>query len=98
MSVGADGVISVASNVIPKEVAQMVRLFAAGDAKGALKIHTRFFPLFRNLFLETNPVPVKAALAMKGFVQEEYRLPLVPMQPKNREILQKTLQSCGVLK
>jgi 4-hydroxy-tetrahydrodipicolinate synthase len=98
MSVGADGVISVASNVIPKEVAHMVRLFASGDAKGALKIHTRFFPLFRNLFLETNPVPVKAALAMKGLLQEEYRLPLVPMQPKNREILQQTLQSCGVLK
>jgi 4-hydroxy-tetrahydrodipicolinate synthase len=97
MSVGADGVVSVASNVVPKEVSQMVRLFAKGDAKGALKIHARLFPLFRNLFIETNPVPVKAALAMKGMMNEEYRLPLVKMEAKNREILKKTLENCGVL-
>jgi 4-hydroxy-tetrahydrodipicolinate synthase len=97
MSVGADGVVSVASNVVPKEVSQMVRLFAKGDAKGALKIHARLFPLFRNLFIETNPVPVKAALVMKRMMEEEYRLPLVKMEPKNREILKKTMESCGVL-
>jgi len=97
MSVGADGVVSVASNVVPKEVSQMVRLFAKGDAKGALKIHARLFPLFRNLFIETNPVPVKAALAMKGMMNEEYRLPLVKMEAKNREILKETLENCGVL-
>ena len=97
MSVGADGVVSVASNVVPKEVSQMVRLFAKGDAKGALKIHARLFPLFRNLFIETNPVPVKAALVMKRMMDEEYRLPLVKMDPKNREILKKTMESCGVL-
>jgi 4-hydroxy-tetrahydrodipicolinate synthase len=98
LSVGADGVVSVASNIIPKEVAQMVREFMAGNARAALKIHTRFFPLFRNLFIETNPVPIKAALAMKRMIEEEYRLPLVPMQSKNREILQQTLESCGILK
>ena len=97
MSVGADGVVSVASNVVPKEVSQMVRLFAKGDAKGALKIHARLFPLFRNLFIETNPVPVKAALVMKRMMEEEYRLPLVKMDPKNRDILKKTMESCGVL-
>lgn len=97
MAVGADGVVSVASNVVPKEVSQMVRLFAKGDARGALKIHAKLFPLFRNLFIETNPVPVKAALAMMGMIGEEYRLPLVKMQSKNREILRKTLESCGVL-
>lgn len=97
MSVGADGVVSVASNVVPKEVSQMVRLFAKGDARGALKIHAKLFPLFRNLFIETNPVPVKAALAMKGMIEEEYRLPLVKMEAKNREVLKKTLESCGVL-
>ena len=97
MAVGADGVVSVASNVVPKEVSQMVRLFAKGDAKGALKIHARLFPLFRNLFIETNPVPVKAALVMKGMMEEEYRLPLVKMESKNREVLRKTLESCGVL-
>lgn len=97
MSVGADGVVSVASNVVPKEVSQMVKLFAKGDARGALKIHAKLFPLFRNLFIETNPVPVKAALAMKGMIEEEYRLPLVKMEAKNREVLKKTLESCGVL-
>jgi 4-hydroxy-tetrahydrodipicolinate synthase len=97
MSVGADGVVSVASNVVPKEVSQMVRLFAKGDARGALKIHSRLFPLFRNLFIETNPVPVKAALAMKRMIEEEYRLPMVKMQAKNRDVLKKTLESCGVL-
>ena len=98
MAVGADGVVSVASNIIPKEVSQMVRAFATGDARGALKIHSRFFPLFRNLFVETNPVPIKAALAMKGLIQEEYRLPLVEMQSKNRELLEQTLRDCGILK
>lgn len=97
MSVGADGVVSVTSNVVPREVSQMVRLFAKGDARGALKIHAKLFPLFRNLFIETNPVPVKAALAMKRVIEEEYRLPLVKLEPKNREVLRKTLESCGVL-
>jgi 4-hydroxy-tetrahydrodipicolinate synthase len=98
MAVGADGVISVASNIVPKEVSQMVRAFAAGDLKAALKIHGRFFPLFRNLFIETNPAPIKAALAMKGLIEEEYRLPMVPMAAKNRAVLEKTLKECGVLK
>ena len=98
MSVGADGVVSVASNVIPKEVAQMVRAFAEGKARAALKIHTRFFPLFRHLFIETNPIPVKAALAMQGVIKEEYRLPMLPMQAKNRELLAATMRNTGVLK
>jgi 4-hydroxy-tetrahydrodipicolinate synthase len=97
MAVGADGVVSVASNVVPKEVSQMVRLFASGNAVGALKIHAKLFPLFRNLFIETNPVPVKAALALKGMLQEEYRLPLVKMQANNHAVLKQTLESCGVL-
>jgi len=97
MAVGADGVVSVASNVVPKEVSQMVRLFASGNAAGALKIHAKLFPLFRNLFIETNPVPVKAALALKGMLQEEYRLPLVKMQANNHAVLKQTLESCGVL-
>jgi 4-hydroxy-tetrahydrodipicolinate synthase len=97
MAVGADGVVSVASNVVPREVSQMVRLFAEGNSAAALKIHDRLFSLFRNLFIETNPIPVKAALAMKGMIQEEYRLPLVKMQSTNRAVLKKTLENCGVL-
>jgi 4-hydroxy-tetrahydrodipicolinate synthase len=98
MAVGAQGVISVATNVIPRQVARMVRAFASGNAREAMKLHQAYYPLFKNLFIETNPVPVKAALAMMGVIQEEYRLPLVPLGPKNREILRETLQACGVLK
>jgi len=98
MAVGAQGVISVASNVIPREVAQMVRAFAAGKVATARKIHARYYPLFKDLFIETNPVPVKAALAMMGLVEEEYRLPLTPLGAKNREKLRQTLAACGVLK
>jgi len=97
MSVGAQGVVSVASNLIPRELSHMVRAFASGRPAAALKLHERFYPLFKDLFIETNPVPVKAALAMLGRIEEEYRLPLVPMNPKNREILRATLKMCGVL-
>jgi 4-hydroxy-tetrahydrodipicolinate synthase len=98
MAVGAQGVISVASNVIPRPVAQMVAAFAKGNVKAALKLHQQYYPVFKDLFIETNPVPVKAALAMMGQIEEEYRLPLVPMSPKNREVLKATLKAVGVLK
>jgi 4-hydroxy-tetrahydrodipicolinate synthase len=98
MAVGAQGVVSVASNVIPREVAQMVRAFAEGKISLAQKMHAKYYPVFKDLFIETNPVPVKAALAMLGVVQEEYRLPLVPMSAKNRDTLRNTLKACGALK
>ena len=98
MAVGAQGVISVASNVIPREVSHMVKAFAKGNLGAALKLHQKFYPLFKDLFIETNPVPVKAALAMLGVVEEEYRLPLVAMSAANREKLRKTMKACGVLK
>ena len=98
MAVGAQGVISVASNVIPREVAAMVRAFAAGDVKKALALHARYYPVFKDLFIETNPVPVKAALALRGEMAEEYRLPLVPLAAANRAKLKATLKACGILK
>ena len=98
MSVGAQGVISVASNVIPREVSNMVKAFAMGKPDVALKLHTKYYPIFKDLFIETNPVPVKAALAMMDMIEEEYRLPLVAMTSKHRETLRNTLKSCGVLK
>ena len=98
MSVGADGVISVASNIIPREVSHMVKAFALGKTSVALKLHQKFYPVFKDLFIETNPTPVKAALAMMGVIEEEYRLPLVKMSTKNRETLRETLIACGVLK
>ena len=97
MAVGAQGVVSVASNIIPREVTHMVRAFAIGKPSVALKLHDKFYPLFKDLFIETNPVPIKAALAMAGRIGEEYRLPLVPMNPKNRETLKATLKACGLL-
>ncbi|MBM3822375.1 MAG: 4-hydroxy-tetrahydrodipicolinate synthase [Verrucomicrobia bacterium] len=98
MAVGADGVISVASNIIPREVAHMVRAFALGKPAIALKLHHKFYPVFKDLFLETNPIPVKAALAEMGLLAEEYRLPLVPMTPKHRESLVQTLRAAGIVK
>jgi 4-hydroxy-tetrahydrodipicolinate synthase len=98
MAVGAQGVISVASNVIPRAVVQMVRAYDAGKGSVALRLHQKYYPLFKDLFIETNPVPVKAALAMMGQIEEEYRLPLVPMAAKNKDTLRETMKACGVLK
>ncbi len=98
MAVGADGVISVASNVVPREVAQMVAAFRRGQIRKASQLHAKLYPLFKDLFIETNPVPVKAALAMMKMIEEEYRLPLVPMGAANRAKLRSTMKTCGVLK
>lgn len=98
MSVGAQGVISVASNIIPREVSRMVNAFARGQAREAQKLHAKFYPVFKDLFLETNPVPVKAALAMMGLIEEEYRLPLVPMSEQNKAVLRKAMAAAGVLR
>src|SRR5438477_6664348 len=97
MSVGAQGVISVASNIIPRELGRMVRAYAAGKPALALKLHEKYYPLFKDLFIESNPVPIKAALAMLGRIEEEYRLPLVRLNPRNRETLKSTLKACGLL-
>jgi 4-hydroxy-tetrahydrodipicolinate synthase len=98
MSVGAKGVISVASNIIPKEVSNMVKAYSMGNIAVAQKIHHKYYPLFKDLFVETNPVPVKAALAMMGMMDEEYRLPLVNLSSKSKEILKASLKICSVLK
>lgn len=86
MSVGAAGVISVASNVIPGGVAGMVNAVLAGRWEEARELHRKYHEIFNGLFLDTNPIPVKAALAMMGRLEERYRLPLCPMSDslKNR--------------
>jgi 4-hydroxy-tetrahydrodipicolinate synthase len=98
MAVGAQGVVSVASNVAPRAVSQMVRAFAAGRLSAARKLHAAYFPLFKDLFIETNPIPVKAALAMMGLINDELRLPLVPLSDASRPVLKNTLKACGILK
>lgn len=90
--------VSVASNVIPREVAHMVRAYASGNTSLALKLHEKFYPIFKDLFIETNPCPVKAALSMLGMMDDEFRLPLVPISDASRDKLRKTLKNCGVLK
>ena len=98
MAVGAHGVISVATNVAPKPVSKMVKAFAAGDLKTSQKLHHQLYPLFKDLFLETNPAPVKAALTLLGIGTEEIRLPLVQVSDKTREQVRATLKATGVLK
>jgi len=98
LSVGAQGLISVASNVAPREVSDMVRHALRNDLAAARQAHMRLFPLFRDLFLDTNPVPVKAALAMMGKIEEVYRLPLCETSDKVRTQLLKTLAALGMLK
>jgi len=96
MSVGACGVISVAANVIPQVVANLVHAAAAGRWDEARAIHLKTYRLFSDMFLETNPVPVKAAMEMAGLGDAVYRLPLCEMADATREQLRATLQASGV--
>ena len=96
LAVGATGVISVASNLIPGQVGDLVRAFLAGRTKEAEELHRRYYPLFRDLFIEANPVPVKTALARQGWMTEEVRLPLVALQPQNRARLEAVLKTFGL--
>ena len=98
MSVGAQGVISVTSNVMPREVTEMTHAALKGDYERAGRIHAKLFPLFKDLFIETNPIPVKAALAMMGQMEEIFRLPLVPLTDNNKAQLHKTLAALGLVK
>ena len=98
MSVGACGVISVASNVAPRAVADLVHAAAAGRWDEARALHYRYYALFNDVFIETNPIPIKAAMEMAGLGPAVYRLPLCELAPANREKLRATLQACGVVK
>ena len=92
MSVGAVGVVSVASNLFPAEVCALVRAYECGDAKLALNLHRKMFPLFKDLFIEPNPVPVKTALSWRGAMSGEVRLPLCEMNEANQARLRRTLE------
>jgi len=96
LALGATGVISVAANAVPRAMVDMVDLFREGDIEGARRIHFRLFPLLKALFIETNPVPVKEALAMTGFMDAEVRLPLCPMTDANRRKLESVVQEVGL--
>jgi 4-hydroxy-tetrahydrodipicolinate synthase len=98
MAVGARGVISVASNPAPKLVAQMVHAAADGDYRSALKLHDRLTPLFKALFLETNPSPCKAAMELLGFCTADVRLPMTGVTDLTRAALVKALTELKLLK
>src|SRR5438093_1734348 len=93
MSAGAVGVVSVASNLFPAEVCALVRAFESGDVKSAAKLHRRLFPLFKDLFIEPNPVPIKTALGWRGAISGEVRLPLCEMSETNHTRLRKTIEA-----
>lgn len=97
LAIGGKGVISVISNVVPADMAEMVDVFATGDLEQARALHYRMAPLTDVLFIETNPIPVKAALAMMGKIEYELRLPLCRMSEKNEGTLKKVMQDYGLI-
>jgi 4-hydroxy-tetrahydrodipicolinate synthase len=98
MAIGGRGIISVASNEIPAEMVQMVELAERNDVAAARHIHARILPLMLVNFVEANPIPVKAAMAAMGLLEESYRLPMVPPQPVSREKILKVVKELGLLK
>ena len=97
MALGGAGIISVISNEIPGPMTRLARLMLDGKIDEARKLHFELLPLMQVNFIETNPIPVKAALAMMGLIEEVYRLPLVPLKPENRAKLEKVLAAQGLL-
>jgi 4-hydroxy-tetrahydrodipicolinate synthase len=97
MALGGKGVISVASNIVPDRMAALAGAALKGEWETARRMHYELLPLFRAIFIETNPIPVKAALAMMGMCAETYRLPMCPMGTKNRDSLAATLREMKVL-
>ena len=97
ISVGAEGVISVASNVIPREMSDMVRFALAGDFVKAREYHAKYYELFRDLFIDVNPVMVKEALSLTGAIERVFRLPLCETDDAKLERMKKTLQGIGLL-
>jgi 4-hydroxy-tetrahydrodipicolinate synthase len=98
MSLGGAGVISVVSNMAPREMCELTHTVLANNWESARKLHRKLLPLMKASFIESNPVPVKAALAMMGKMEEVYRLPLVPMQKENRAKLEKVIHELGLVK
>ncbi|MBE6381807.1 MAG: 4-hydroxy-tetrahydrodipicolinate synthase [Lentisphaerae bacterium] len=97
ISVGAEGVISVASNVIPRQMSDMVRFALAGDFVKARELHRKYYPLFHDLFIDTNPVMVKEGLWMMGKIERVFRLPLCETTDANLAKLRDTMTKVGIL-
>jgi 4-hydroxy-tetrahydrodipicolinate synthase len=98
MAIGGHGVVSVIANILPRETADMVHAALDGDFKRARDLHYRLFPLARAAFLETNPIPIKEAMAMAGMLEPEFRLPMCRMSDANRETLRGILRQYALVK
>jgi 4-hydroxy-tetrahydrodipicolinate synthase len=96
MAVGGRGVISVAANEIPAEMSRMVELAEAGDFAAARVLHQHLLPLMQVNFVESNPIPVKSAMATLGLLEEVYRLPMLPPRPASKQRIDAVLQSLGI--
>jgi len=97
LAVGGKGVISVTANIMPARVAGVIKAWRAGDLAGARREHLALIDLHNAMFIETNPIPVKTALSLMGKVAEEFKLPLTPMEPANRDKLAAVLKSYGCI-
>ncbi len=97
MALGGKGVISVVSNIVPKDMADMMDAFAAGDLAGAQKLHYKMWPIMEAVFIETNPIPSKAALSMMGKIEYDLRLPLCRMTDEHYATLKKVLSNYGLI-
>ena len=98
LAIGGSGVVSVIANIVPRETADLVHAALEGDWKRARDLHYRLFPLARAAFLETNPIPIKEAMAMAGMLEAEFRLPMCRMSDANREKLRTILKPYGLIK
>ncbi|MDF7806694.1 4-hydroxy-tetrahydrodipicolinate synthase [Pontiellaceae bacterium B12219] len=94
---GALGVISVASNLIPAEVVALISAALKGEFETAQALHDKYAQLFDDIFIDTNPIPIKAAMAMKGLIEETYRLPMCSTTDENKAVLRTSLENVGVL-
>ncbi len=97
MVLGAKGVISVAANVVPAELKAMITAFNNGDLDTARDLHFKLFPIFKNMFIETNPIPAKTVLSWMGMVKREFRLPLCDLKPENEKKLRKVVTDFGLI-
>ncbi len=98
LSIGGAGVISVVANIVPKDVAEMISRFKKGDIEGAMKMHYKLLPLVKAMFIETNPIPVKTAMALMGLIETpDLRLPMCEMSEENLKNLKKALKGYGIL-
>ena len=96
MAIGGRGIISVASNEIPSEMSRLVELAERGDFAAARALHQRLLPLMQINFIESNPIPVKSAMASLGLLEEVYRLPMVPPRPASKQKIEAVLQALGI--